>query len=114
VTHLSYLAILFACLLCVAPLAVVVRRAVLGHPLRLGATLLVTFVVFTAWDLYAIHAHQWRYAPATTTGLLLPGRLPIEEALFFVVIPLCIILTFETTRRVLRRPASAEAERDAS
>jgi lycopene cyclase domain-containing protein len=101
VKHLSYLAILAACLLCVAPLAVVVRRAVLSRASRLLLTLLVTFAVFAGWDLYAIHAHQWTYARATTTGLLLPGRLPIEEALFFLVIPVCIILTFETVHRIL-------------
>ena len=101
--HLSYLAVLLACLVCVAPLAVVVRRTVFAAPLRLGLTLLVPFVVFTGWDLYAIHQRQWHYAPSTTTGLLLPGRLPIEEALFFVVVPMCMILTFETVSRVLRR-----------
>lgn len=106
--HLSYLFVLLGCLICVAPLAVVVRHAVLGAPLRLGRTLLVTFAVFTGWDLYAIHAHQWHYAPATTTGVLVPGRLPLEEALFFLVVPLCIILTFETVHRLLppRRSAS--------
>jgi lycopene cyclase domain-containing protein len=112
VKHLSYLAVLVACLLCVTPLAVVVRRAVLGRPLRLLSTLLVTFVVFSVWDVYAIHADQWHYAEATTTGLLLPGRLPIEEALFFVVIPVCIILTYETVRRVLHRADDKAAGRE--
>lgn len=99
-SHLSYLAILVGCLLCVAPLAVAVRRQVFGRPARLTLTLLVTFVVFAAWDVYAIQAHQWTFARATTTGLRLPGRLPIEEALFFLVIPVCAVLTFETVRRL--------------
>jgi lycopene cyclase domain-containing protein len=100
-THLSYLAILLGCLVCVAPLAVVVRRAVWRHPVRLALTLLVVLLVFAGWDVYAIQAHQWTYARATTTGLLLPGRLPIEEALFFLVVPTCMILTFETVQRML-------------
>jgi lycopene cyclase domain-containing protein len=112
VKHLSYLAVLLACLVCVAPLAVVVRRAVLGAPVRLGLTLLVTFLVFTGWDLYAIHAGQWHYAHATTTGLLLPGRLPIEEALFFVVIPICVLLTFETVHHMLGDRDSANGGPD--
>ena len=105
-SHLGYLAILAGCLLCVAPLAWIVRREVFGRPSRLGLTLLVTFVVFAAWDVWAIHAGHWWFARATTTGLRLPGRLPIEEALFFLVIPVCIILTFETVRRLLSSPAS--------
>jgi lycopene cyclase domain-containing protein len=83
------------------------------HPGRLLVTLLVTFVVFAAWDVYAIHADQWTFSHTMTTGLLLPGRLPIEEALFFVVIPICIILTFETVRRVLSMLASRNAPVDA-
>ena len=113
-SHLAYLAILAGCLLCVAPLAVYVRREVLGRPARLGLTLLVTFVVFAGWDVYAIHAGHWTFAAATTTGLRLPGRLPLEEALFFLVIPVCIILTFETVRRILRAPVPRRDRVDAA
>jgi lycopene cyclase domain-containing protein len=63
---------------------------------------MITFVIFTGWDLYAIHEHQWAYDRARTVGLLLPGRLPVEEALFFLVVPVCVILTFETVHQVLR------------
>lgn len=112
--HLSYLGILLGCLVCVAPLAVAVRRSFLGAPVRLGLTLLATFLVFSAWDLYAIHARQWHYARDTTTGLLLPGRLPVEEALFFIVIPICIVLTFETVNHILRRRASPADRHGAS
>ncbi len=108
VERLSYLAVLGACLICVAPLAIIVRRTMRTNRRRLGLSVLVTFVIFTGWDLYAIHAHQWSYARARTVGWLLPGRLPIEEALFFVVIPLCMILTYETVQQVLQqvtRPA---------
>ncbi|MEP7088898.1 MAG: lycopene cyclase domain-containing protein [Nocardioidaceae bacterium] len=112
--HLSYLGILLGCLVCVAPLAVAVRRSVLGAPARLCLTLLATFVVFTGWDLYAIHAGQWSYARDTTTGLLLPGRLPVEEALFFIVVPFCMVLTFETVNHILRRRGSRADTRGAS
>ena len=111
--HLAYLAILGGCVLCVAPLAVIVRRAVWRHPVRLVVTLVVTFVVFATWDVYAIHGGQWTFSRTMTTGLLLPGRLPIEEALFFLVIPICIILTFEAVRRVLGVRASRDAPVDA-
>jgi lycopene cyclase domain-containing protein len=104
--HLTYLAVLGGCLLCVTPLAVVNRHVVWCNRRRFARSLLVTFVVFTAWDVYAIHAHQWSFDRSRTVGWLLPGRLPVEEALFFIVIPLCVVLTFETVGRVLssRRP----------
>ena len=51
----------------------------------------------------AIAAHHWSYDAGQTVGVLLPGRLPVEEALFFVVVPVCAILGYEAVRKVLRR-----------
>ena len=100
--HLVYLALLAGCLLGTAPLELLLRTRVYARWRRLLLALAPTVVVFVAWDLYAIHHHQWRYERKWTTGVLLPGRLPLEELLFFVVIPTCAILTLEAVRR--RRP----------
>jgi lycopene cyclase domain-containing protein len=70
------------------------------RPLRLLATLAPVVVVFVAWDLYAISRGQWAYDRRQTTGVLLPGRLPLEELVFFLVIPVCAILTLEAVRAV--------------
>jgi lycopene cyclase domain-containing protein len=75
---------------------------------RLLLTLLPVVVVFVLWDLAAIAAGQWRFDPAQTTGILLPGGLPLDEVLFFVVVPVCAILGFEAVRAVLRLPAGDE------
>lgn len=104
--HLTYLAVLAFCLLCTAPLAVWRWRSVLADLRRLTVTFGVTFVVFVAWDLYAIHAGHWSYDRGRTTGVLLPWSLPLEEALFFVVVPLCIVLTFEAVDTLLSRGRS--------
>ena len=52
-----------------------------------------------AWDLYAIHAGHWTYDLHLMTGILLPGRLPLDEVLFFLVTPTCAILAFERGAR---------------
>jgi lycopene cyclase domain-containing protein len=101
--HLTYLAVLAFCLLCTAPLAVWLRRSVFADVRRLALTFGVTFVVFVTWDLYAIHAGHWSYDRGRTTGVVLPGSLPLEEALFFVVVPLCIVLTFEAVDALVSR-----------
>ena len=100
--HLTYLGLLAACLLGTAPLELVLRTRVYVRWRRLLGALAPTLVVFTVWDLSAIHAGQWSYDPRYVTGLTLPGRLPVEELLFFVVVPVCAILTLEAVRR--RRP----------
>ncbi|UQX86860.1 lycopene cyclase domain-containing protein [Jatrophihabitans telluris] len=111
--NLSYLAVLFGCLACVAPLAVSVRGRLAGYRRRLGLSVLATFVVFTTWDLYAIHAHHWTYSRIRTTRVLLPGKLPIEEAMFFIVIPLCVILTFEMVSLVSQNARARHDDRAA-
>ena len=67
-------------------------------------------VAFTLWDLAAIAAGHWDFDPEQITGVLLPGGLPLDELLFFVVVPVCAILGFEAVRAVLRRPAGDEAD----
>jgi lycopene cyclase domain-containing protein len=108
VHHLIYLALLAGCLLATAPLEIVLGARVWRRPLRLVLTLLPVVVLFTAWDLYAISRHHWSYDKAQTSGVLLPGRLPLEELLFFVVIPICSILTLEAVRTVRGWPIDDE------
>jgi lycopene cyclase domain-containing protein len=55
-------------------------------------------LVFSAWDIAAIAAHWWHYDDDYLVGVRLPGRLPIEELLFFLVIPTCAVLTLEAVR----------------
>ena len=57
--------------------------------------------VFVAWDLAATAAGHWSFDPGRVLGAFLPGGLPIEEVLFFLVVPLCSVLGFEAVRSVL-------------
>lgn len=98
----SYLFVLAACLLGTAPLELVLRVGVYRRWRRLLLAVLPVFVVFVAWDVLAIRAGHWRYDLRQMTGLVLPGPLPLEELLFFLVIPTCCVLTLEAVRR--RRP----------
>ncbi len=99
--HLTYLVVLAACLAGALWLEPVLRVGVLRQWRRLLLTLLPGAVVFVAWDIGAIAAGHWSYDPAQIVGLLLPGRLPLEELLFFLVVPLCAILGYEAVRQVL-------------
>ena len=101
--HLTYLAVLAGCLLGAVWLEPVLRVGVLRQWRRLLLTLVPVVLVFGGWDVAAIAAHHWSYDRAQTTGVLLPGRLPLEELLFFVVVPVCAILGYEAVRRRLNR-----------
>ncbi len=97
--HLVYLAVLAGCLLGTLPLELVLRTRVYARPLRLVLTLLPVLAVFVVWDVLAIRAGHWSYDPRQVTGVRL-GDLPLEELLFFLVVPVCALLTLEAVRAV--------------
>jgi lycopene cyclase domain-containing protein len=103
VTHYLYLAILLGCLLAPIGLEFTLRVRVLARWHRLAATVAPVFVVFATWDAVAVQARQWTYASRWILGARVLGRLPIEELVFFVVIPICAVATLEAVRRC--RPA---------
>jgi lycopene cyclase domain-containing protein len=108
--HLTYLAVLAACLCGALWVELVLRVNVLRRWRRLAITVAVVALIFSSWDVAAIAAGQWRYDPSHTLGVRLPGRLPIEELLFFIVVPVASILGFEAVRAVRgsRSPAGDE------
>ena len=95
----SYLLVLGFCLVGTLPLELVLHTRVYGRPRRLLLTLLPVLAVFVVWDVLAIRAHHWAYDLAQTTGVVL-GDVPLEELLFFLVIPVCAVLTLEAVRSV--------------
>ena len=99
--HFQYLLVLALCVVVTLPLEAFVR--VWRRPVRLAKAVLPPLVIFSAWDIAAIAHHQWSFASRYISGVKLPGGLPLEEVLFFLVVPTCAILTFEAVRRVLTR-----------
>ena len=102
--HLTYVAVLAGCLVAALWLEPLLRVGVLRQWRRLVATLLPVVVVFVVWDVLAIAAGHWWYDQRQVTGITLPGALPLEELLFFIVVPVCAILGFEAVRKVTGWP----------
>jgi lycopene cyclase domain-containing protein len=102
VTRLSYLVVLAACLLGALWLEPLLRVGVFRRWRRLVLTLLPVVVVFGLWDVAAVAAGHWSFDERQLTGVVLPGGLPLEELLFFLVVPTCAILGFEAVRAVKR------------
>jgi lycopene cyclase domain-containing protein len=100
--HWQYLFVLAACLAITAPLELF-GAGVYRHAWRTAGAVLPVAAVFVVWDAVAIAAHVWTYNPRFVTGIELPGSMPIEELLFFVVIPLCGLLTYNAVDAILER-----------
>jgi lycopene cyclase domain-containing protein len=95
----AYLLVLLGCLLGTAPLEVVLGTRVYARWRRLLLTLAPVLAVFLVWDTLAIRAGHWGYDPAQTTGVVF-GNVPLEEVAFFLVVPICAVLTLEAVRAV--------------
>jgi lycopene cyclase domain-containing protein len=107
--HLTYLALLVGCLVVTAPLELVLRVRVYARWKRLLLALLPELVVFLAWELYAVAHGHWTYDAAQVLPPRI-GGMPLEELLFFLVVPVCAVLAFEAVRRVTGWDAGYPAE----
>jgi lycopene cyclase domain-containing protein len=109
----QYLFILAACLAITAPLEMF-GAGVYRQAWRAAGALLPVAALFIVWDVVAVAAHIWSYNPQFVMGVRLAGCIPIEELLFFIVIPLCGLLTYNAVGTILnrlRRIATRRAQR---
>jgi lycopene cyclase domain-containing protein len=100
--HWQYLIVLGLCLAITAPLEMF-GAGVYRQPRRLLRAIVPVALAFLVWDAVAIAAGVWTYNDAYLTGVQLPFRVPLEEVLFFVVIPLCALLTYNAVTAILDR-----------
>lgn len=98
IDRFQYLLLMAACLVLTLPLELVLGARVYRRPRRLLAAVLPVVAGFLIWDVIAIERRHWAFSPQYTTGWLLPGGIPVEELAFFVVIPICALLTYEAVR----------------
>ncbi|GAA1587117.1 lycopene cyclase domain-containing protein [Kribbella sancticallisti] len=100
--HWQYLLVMAACVAITLPLELLGAR-VYRRPRRWLLALLPVVAIFLIWDAIAIAAGVWEYNPRYLTGAILPLGIPVEELVFFIVVPTCGLLTYETVTLMLAR-----------
>jgi lycopene cyclase domain-containing protein len=90
----QYLLVLGLCAMVTVPLEVIGGARVYRRPKALLATLVPVVAVFAGWDLIAVRHGDWHFSARYILGPRGAG-LPVEEWLFFLVIPVCALLTYE-------------------
>ncbi len=96
----QYLIVLGACLLITAPLEVF-GPGVYRQPMRMVRSIGPVAAVFVIWDGLAIAGHVWTYNPRYISGIDVGFSIPLEELLFFLVIPICGLLTYSAVSAIL-------------
>lgn len=101
--HLQYLAVLAACVIVTLPLELVVGARVWRDPRRLVRAVGPPWAAFLVWDVWATASGHWSFAERYTIPWHIPPGMAVEELLFFLVVPICALLTIEAVRILLGR-----------
>ena len=97
----EYLLLMGLCLLITLPLELLLGARVWRRPRRLLRVLAPLVVAYSVWDVVMIRLGSWDYSTEATTGVMLPFEMPLEELVFFIVIPICGLLTLEAVGNCL-------------
>jgi lycopene cyclase domain-containing protein len=65
-------------------------------------SILLILFIFGAWDVFATGRGHWSFNPQGVGNIKIVN-LPLEEVLFFVVIPFCCIFTWEAINYIKAR-----------
>lgn len=57
-------------------------------------------VIFIIWDFYAVSRNHWVFDKNQVLGIYGPLKIPLEEFLFFLIVPLAAIMTIEAVTTV--------------
>lgn len=83
-------------------LEIFLKVGVLRRLKRALLSIIPTATIFLLWDYYAVMQGHWWFDKNQVVGIFGPKGVPIEEFLFFIVVPLAALLTIEAVR--VRRP----------
>jgi lycopene beta-cyclase len=100
--HFQYLLLMAACLLITLPLEFVLGARIYRRAAGLAFAIIPVVIIFSMWDIVGILRDHWSYSAQFTTGVKLIFGMPIEELVFFIVVPICGLLTYEAVGQVLR------------
>ncbi len=72
------------------------------YPARLILSIGLPFAVFILWDVMAASRGHWSFNEKYIIGFRV-FNLPVEEILFFIIIPFCALFTWEVVKYFMRK-----------
>ena len=64
--------------------------------------------IYLAWDLWAISKKNWYFDSHQILNIFVLPKVPIEEVLFFIIVPLTTIVTYKALLRLTRWEANSK------
>jgi len=94
VAHLSYLAVILFVALCAVSVNFGFRLRLGGYWRELLQTQLVILAIYLSWDTWAIAKKSWYFDHHQIINFDVLPKVPVEEFLFFLVVPVMTILSY--------------------
>jgi lycopene cyclase domain-containing protein len=76
-------------------LEIFLKIGVLKRIKRVALSILPVSTLFIIWDAYAISQGHWFFDRDQILGIYGPLQIPLEEFLFFIIVPIAAIMTIE-------------------
>jgi lycopene cyclase domain-containing protein len=95
-------------------LEIFLKTGVLRRWKRALISILPISLLFLIWDAYAIAQGHWFFNRDRMLGIYGPFNIPLEEFLFFVIVPMAAILTIEGVTTVKPHLREKEFGKDES
>lgn len=81
-------------------LEIVLKIRVLKRIKRALMSIIPIAILFLIWDAYAVASGHWKFDADQVLGIYGPFGIPLEEYLFFIIVPMAAIMTIEGVRSV--------------
>jgi lycopene cyclase domain-containing protein len=107
----SYLAMLLFTIIGSFWLEIFLKIGVLRRIKRVLLSIIPVAVPFIIWDAYAVKHHHWSFDPKQILGIYGPFQIPLEEFLFFLIVPIAAIMTIEGVRTVKKHWPVGDAKK---
>ena len=98
--HLGYSAMLAFTIAGSFWLEIFLKIRVLKRFNKVIKALIPGFILFVIWDAYAVSRGHWWFDPAQILGIYGPFKIPLEEYLFFLIVPIAAIMTISAVTKV--------------
>jgi len=81
-------------------LEIFLKIGVLRRIKRVIISIIPISTLFLIWDAYAIAQGHWFFDRKQILGIYGPSNIPLEEFLFFAIVPIAAIMTIEAVTKV--------------
>ncbi|MEI6407390.1 MAG: lycopene cyclase domain-containing protein [Actinomycetes bacterium] len=93
-SHLSYLVVITFVAICAFSINLGFRLHIGKQWRNLIRTQIVIVIIYLSWDAWAIAKKSWFFDARQIVNFDVLPKVPVEELLFFIVVPLTIILSY--------------------